>query len=70
MDMNRTAPETVEEKRRRTDAEIVAYATAVAGTEEDLDPALEAAGVEFWISSSECECGVGQADDSATSASR
>ena len=46
MELIRTAHETEQEKRQRTDAEITAYATAVAGMEEDLDPAWEAAAIE------------------------
>ena len=34
------------QRRRRVDAEIAVYATEHAGTEFDLDPQLEAAGLE------------------------
>lgn len=34
------------QRRRRVDAEIAAYATEHAGTEFDLDPQLEEAGLE------------------------
>lgn len=37
-------------KREQIADEITAYADAMAGTEFDLDPALEAAGLEVWAS--------------------
>ena len=37
-------------KREQIADEITAYADAMAGTEFDLDPALEAAGMEVWAS--------------------
>lgn len=38
-----------EAKRRQRDAEITKYAEEMAGTTQDLDPALEAAGVEHLL---------------------
>lgn len=42
-------------KRLAADQAIRAYALAVAGTDQDLDPLFEAAGVEFWLTSNHCE---------------
>jgi hypothetical protein len=40
------------QKRKARDDEIAAFASEMAGTEFDLDPEFEAAGVEHWLKSS------------------
>jgi hypothetical protein len=52
---NRLKQDNAQARRAATDQAIRTYALAVAGTEQDLDPAFEAAGVEFWVLSSEEE---------------